>query len=165
VGKEKPGNRRNLAITGGSYVVDNNLEYLRLGLNFETPGRTITEADIVNYAYLSGDWNPIHTDAEYAERTDFGKIIAHGLLTLTIVGGLLARLGRTDRSPIILYGIDKVRFLKPVFVGDTIKVRGEVIQIAERKNYRLVTYEIKAVNQKGEVVLNCYYKIAVKKDG
>ncbi len=90
-------------------------------MKVESAARTITEADIVMFASLSGDWNPIHTDAEFAKKTIFGQRIAHGLLTLSVVAGLLVRLGLTERTIVAFYGIDKLRFTKPVFIGDTIK--------------------------------------------
>lgn len=92
-----------------------------------SPGRTITEADIVNFAALSGDWNEIHTNAEYMEESSFGERIAHGLLILSVASGLSLR---SNFSPKIVafLGIDNLRFLSPTYIGDTIKVKSKVIE-------------------------------------
>ncbi len=140
-------------------------EDFEVGMRVESAARTVTEADIVMFAALSGDWNPIHTDAEYAKGTMFGRRIAHGLLTLSIVAGLLVRLGLTERTIVAFYGIDKLRFTNPVFIGDTIKAVLEVIGKEEKegKPYGIVVYDIKGLNQRGEVVLSYISRVAVRK--
>lgn len=100
-----------------------------------SPGRTVTEADIVMFAALSGDWTQLHTNAEYMKDSLFGQRIAHGLLTLSIASGL--RLRNRDRPPVkvlAFLGMDKVRFTAPVFVGDTIQVELEVIEARTSKS-------------------------------
>src|SRR3954447_1047320 len=84
-----------------------------------TPSRTITETDIVQFAGLSSDWNPLHTDAEFAAATPFGQRIAHGLLGLSIASGLMARLGHIDGTAIAFRGIEEWKFSKPIYIGDT----------------------------------------------
>ena len=138
-------------------------EDFEVGTKFESPARTITEADIVMFAALSGDWNPIHIDAEFAKQTRFGQRIAHGLLTLSIASGLLTKLRLTEKTIVAFYGIDRLRFTKPVFIGDTIKAVAEVVDKEDRGDYGVVTYDIKVYNQKGEVVLVYTSKIAVMK--
>lgn len=100
-----------------------------LGERFISPARTITEADIVNFASLTGDWHPLHTDVEYAKTTPFGERIAHGMLTLVVGAALLFRLGayvHLPKSFIAFYGMDKVRFYAPVKIGDSIRCEMEV---------------------------------------
>jgi acyl dehydratase len=138
-------------------------EDFQIGMKFETAGRTITEADIVNFAGISGDWNPIHTDAEFAKKTMFGQRIAHGLLTLSVASGLFVRLGLTEKTIVAFYGIDKLRFTEPVFIGDTIKAIAEVVDKEEREKYGLIIFNVKVVKQAGEVVLSYLSKLAVKK--
>lgn len=140
-------------------------EDFEVGMKVESSARTITEADIVMFAALTGDWNPIHTDAEFAKKTIFGQRIAHGLLTLSVVAGLLVRLGLTERTIVAFYGIDKLRFTKPVFIGDTIKAVLEVVGKEERegKPYGVVAYDIKGVNQRGETVITYTSRVAVLK--
>lgn len=140
-------------------------EDFEIGMRIETLGRTITEADIVMFAALSGDWNPIHTDAEFARSTIHGQRIAHGLLTLSVIAGLLVRLGLTEKTVVAFYGIDKLRFTKPVFIGDTVKAVLEVIGKEDRagKPYGIVVYDIKGLNQRGEVVISYTSRVAVLK--
>ncbi|MDW8041579.1 MAG: MaoC/PaaZ C-terminal domain-containing protein [Nitrososphaerota archaeon] len=108
-------------------------EDYHVGLKFKTNGRTITEADIVNYAYLSGDWFPLHIDAEYARKTIFGERVAHGLLTITIASGLLVNRGLiSPHSFIALLGLNNVRFKRPVKIGDTLNVEAEVTSKEEK---------------------------------
>ena len=138
-------------------------EDFEVGMKFESPARTITEADIVMFAALSGDWNPIHVNTEFAKQTRFGQRIAHGLLTLSMASGLLTRLRLTEKTIIAFYGIDRLRFTKPVFIGDTIKAIVEIVNKEDKGDYGVVTYDIKVYKQTGEVVLVYTSKIAVMK--
>ncbi len=138
-------------------------EDYEIGMELETSGRTVTEADIVNFAGLTGDWNPLHTDEEFAKKSFFGKRIAHGTLIFSITIGLLTRLGFIERSILAFYGIDRLRFTNPVFIGDTIKTIAKVVEVKDKDTYGVVTLEAKTVNQKGDVVLTCQLKVAVKK--
>lgn len=101
-------------------------EYLEdyiVGETLISPARTITETDVVNFAGLTGDWHPLHTDALYAANSPFGQRIVHGMLTLAIGSTLVLRLGPymyIPKSFIAFSGIDRVRFTKPVLLGDTI---------------------------------------------
>jgi acyl dehydratase len=97
-------------------------EDLHEGQSFTTPGRTVTEADLVAFAGLSGDYNSIHTDAEFARGTAYGQRVVHGLLGVSILTGLMDRLGIFDGSAIAMLGIDEWRFRAPIFIGDTITV-------------------------------------------
>ena len=133
------------------------------GMELETSGRTITEADIVMFAALTGDWNPIHTDAEFAKKTIFGQRIAHGTLTFAITTGLLARLGFIEKTVLAFYGIDKLRFTNPVFIGDTIKAIAKVAAKEDRGQYGVITIDVHVVKQTGDVVMKCMLKVAVKK--
>ena len=97
------------------------------GQSLETPGRTISEADIVNFAGLSGDINPIHMDADYARITEFGQRVAHGLLVVSIASGLVMRTGVLDGTIGAFREIVKWKFRTPVFIGDTIRVVLEIL--------------------------------------
>lgn len=117
-----------------------------------TRGRTITETDIVNFAYLTGDWHPLHTNAEYAKGTVFGERIAHGMLTLSLGTGLWANL-LADWAFIAFYGSDGIRFMKPVKIGDTLHVEFEVVKKQEKDQGRgLVHFRQSIKNQRGELV-------------
>ncbi|MEM2203406.1 MAG: MaoC/PaaZ C-terminal domain-containing protein [Sulfolobales archaeon] len=127
-------------------------EDFSIGQVFETPARTITEADIVNFAGVSGDFYSLHTDEIFASKTIFGGRVAHGLLTISIVTGLWMRLGIFEGSLIAFYGIDRLRFVKPVKIGDTIRARLTVIDKRLKDNNGLVTIKNEVYNQKNELV-------------
>jgi acyl dehydratase len=110
-----------------------------VGAQRNTSGRTITETDVVLHAGHSGDFFPHHVDAEFARQTSFGQRIAHGTMTFTIGVGLTA--GQINPAA-FTYGYDRLRFPKPVFIGDTIHTR---------------------VNQRGEVVMYCEHILMVQK--
>jgi len=111
--------------------------YINRGLYFEdfqinqliiTSGRTITEADIVNFAGLAGDYTQIHTDAEYCKETPFGQRVAHGLLIMSVISGLGAQTGIMEGTVLAFREITDWKFVKPVFIGDTIHAEMEVKQ-------------------------------------
>lgn len=97
-------------------------EEFEVGQKITTMGRTISEADIFNFAGLSGDYNPIHTDAEFSKTIPFGQRIAHGLLGVSVASGLAYRTGILEGTTIAFREIKDWRFVKPVFIGDTIHV-------------------------------------------
>lgn len=103
-------------------------EDFEAGQVFESQGRTITEADLVTFAGWSWDANPVHTDAVSAKSGRFGAPIAHGLLGLSVAMGLASRLGVFEHCSIALLGIDDWRFVRPIHVGDTVKVRVEILE-------------------------------------
>jgi acyl dehydratase len=104
-------------------------EDVEVGLRFETLSRTVTEADLVAFAGVSGDFNPLHTDAVYAAGTIYGERIAHGALVLSLATGLRQRTGLFDGTLMGLLEIRSWRFLAPVLVGDTIRVVNEVTEL------------------------------------
>ena len=134
-------------------TLDLPFDELGVGDTLASRGRTVTEADIVAYAALSGDWTPLHTDAVAAAAGPFGARIAHGGLTITISTGLEFSLLGDAANIVAFYGMDRVRFLKPVFIGDTIHLRGEVIALEPKDETRgVVTIRQQLVNQDGDVV-------------
>lgn len=135
----------------------------KIGDEIATAGRTVTEADIINFAGLTGDWNPLHTDAEFAKNSLFKKRVAHGAFTFAIMTGLLVRTGIIEETIYAFYGIDKLRLTKPVFIGDTLKVIAKVAEKEDKGNAGLVMLDSKVVNQRGEVVLSCILKLLIKK--
>ena len=138
------------------------LEDFKVGMTFETPGRTVTEADVVSFAALSGDYNPLHTDEEFAKKGRFGRRIAHGVLTLAILTGLWDRMGIIAGSVEAFYGIDGLKFTKPVFFGDTIHARTKVVDKQERETSGMVTLSNEVLNQRGETVLVCDAKLIIR---
>ena len=124
---------------------------IEVGEEYESPGRTVTEADIVLFAGLSGDYNQLHTDAEFMKGSIFGERIAHGLLGLAIQSGLLTRAMAPYAT--IAFGALRWEFKAPIKIGDTIHVRARVLTKKETKVDRgLVTLERTVLNQRGEIV-------------
>jgi acyl dehydratase len=125
---------------------------LAVGDEWESPARTVTEADVVHFAALTGDFNPIHVDHEAARETPFRRPIAHGLLCLSYAAGLTSAAPRVDTMAFL--GILGWAFHKPVFFGDTIRVlsRVEALEPRSRGRRGVVTWHRRIVNQAGEVV-------------
>ncbi|MEM2534777.1 MAG: MaoC/PaaZ C-terminal domain-containing protein [Candidatus Nezhaarchaeales archaeon] len=131
------------------------LPSFKIGEKVVSPGRTITETDIVMFAALSGDWTELHTNAEYMKHTIFGQRIAHGLLTLSVASGLALRARREPLEVIAFLGMDNVRFTAPVFIGDTIRVESEIIEARPSKSRPgagIVKFRNYVKNQRDEVV-------------
>ncbi|MDP6933881.1 MAG: MaoC/PaaZ C-terminal domain-containing protein [Myxococcota bacterium] len=101
----------------GTYFSD-----FEIGQQFVSVGRTITEADVVAFAGISGDYNPLHTDATFAEKTPFGQRIAHGMLLMSVSTGLGQTLGIFEGTTLALKG-NTIEYKAPVFFGDTIRLR------------------------------------------
>jgi 3-hydroxybutyryl-CoA dehydratase len=140
------------------------LDDYAVGEKMISPARTVTEADIVNFAGLTGDWHPLHTDVEYAARTPFKSRIAHGMLTLSIGMALPFRLGPYSsylpKSFIAFYGMEEVRFTAPTRIGDTIYCEVEVIDITYKgKDKGILTIRNQIKNQKGEMLCSFVMKL------
>jgi acyl dehydratase len=129
-----------------------------------TRGRTITEADVAAFAGLTGDYTELHTNEEYAKSTKFGRRIAHGALIFSVSMGLSTRTNLLDDTLLAFAGVDKLRFVSPVFIGDTVHA---VKRVVERKELGTgqgtVEFETRVLNQKGELVLVYRDKMLVKK--
>ena len=135
-----------------------------VGEEATSAGRTITEADIVNFAALSGDWNELHTNKEFAERGPFKQRIAHGALVFSVATGLSVRMGQTGDSIIAFYGLDRLRFVKPTFIGDTVRVRQRVEAKSQRDaTSGIVTMLNEVINQREEVVVSYIAKVLLKR--
>jgi acyl dehydratase len=128
-------------------------EDVQVGDEYLSPGRTVTEADIVALAGLSGDYNVLHTDAEYMRSSIFGERIAHGLLGLAIQSGLGARAMSRPFATLAFLGL-RWRFKAPIRIGDTIKVRIRVTDKREtsKPDRGIVVLQRSVMNQRGEVV-------------
>ena len=133
-----------------------------VGAQRVTSARTITEADVVIHAGHTGDYFPHHVDAEFARHTQFGQRIAHGTMTFAIGIGLTA----TQINPVAFtYGYDKVRFPKPVFIGDTLHTRITIKQKEvdpKRKGFGRVIEACEVLNQRDEVALYCEHILLVE---
>lgn len=136
---------------------------IQVGEKRVTRARTVTEADVVLFAMFTGDWYPLHTDVEYARKAPFGERIAHGMLVLSIMTGLV----ELDPGYVVaFYGMDRVRFVNPTKIGDTIRVETEVLEKSERNERSgVVTFDVKVKNQRDEVVASTIMKMLVARNG
>lgn len=130
------------------------LEDLHEGQEFVSGGRTVTEADVVQFVGLSGDYNPLHTDEEFARGTRFGTRVVPGLLGLSILAGLMHRLGVFDGTALAALGLENWRFLAPIYIGDTIHFRMTIagVRRTEAGDRGVVQRHFRLLNQRGEVV-------------
>ncbi len=136
-------------------------EDFETGLKTTTRGRTITETDIVTFAMWTGDWYPVHTDVEYAKNSLFGERIAHGFLVLSAASGLMPLY---DIAIVAFYGMDKVRFMQPTKIGDTIRVVMEPVKLTDKGEIGgVVTILCNIINQRDEDVAKITLKVLVMK--
>ena len=140
-------------------------EEWEIGAEFETAARTVTETDIVMFAALSGDYNPLHTDEEYCKKTQFGTRIAHGPLVYAIAAGLLFQLHLYDDTIIAFLGFDSLKFTNPVKAGDTIHARIKVQEKREtsRPDRGVMKRQLQVLNQRGEVVQDAIQAFLLKR--
>ena len=127
-------------------------EEFEVGATLRTRGRTITEADLVQFAGLTGDFNPMHTDAEYAADSFMGARVAHGLLTLSYAVGQAYQLGILERTVLGFRGLE-MKFSAPVYIGDTIHAELKVAskKAARRLGGGVVNLDLRVVKQDGKV--------------
>jgi len=139
-------------------------EQFTVGDAFETAGRTITEADVVNFAYLSGDWNPLHTNEEMMRASSFGTRIAHGALGLAVATGLVNQLGIFEGTTIAVLEMT-TRFTGVIRMGDTVRVEFAVTEKKESKkgDRGIVTVAVKLLNQRDEQAMEGQWVIMLKR--
>jgi acyl dehydratase len=138
-------------------------EDFEVGRTIVTVGRTVAESDIFDFAGFSGDYNQIHTDAEFAKDTPFGQRVAHGLLGLSIASGLAMRTGVLEGTVIAFREINNWKFINPVFIGDTIHVEMEVAETKALPRIGggsvVITLDVK--KQSGETVMKGNWTVLV----
>ena len=142
-------------------------EELKVGDKWVTPARTVEAADIINFAGITADWNPLHTDEEYAKKV-FGGRIAHGLLVLAMASGFSARGGSisdTEDTIIAFLGMNSLRFLNPTKIGDTIHLEEEILDTRETKkaDRGIVTFKWTVKNQRGDVAMEAEASTMVRR--
>ena len=139
-------------------------EEYEVGQSITSQGRTVTEADVVAFAALSGDWNPMHTDAEFAANHPFGQRVAHGLLVLSIASGLAIRLGFMEETVLAFRELGEWKFSLPVFFGDTVRVQATVTETKPmpRLGGGLVTLKVQVLNQDDKVVQRGTWGVLVR---
>lgn len=138
-------------------------EEFQPGQTIVSAGRTLTESDIVTFAGLSGDFNQMHVDAEYSKDTPFGQRVAHGLLGLSIASGLAVQTGVLTGTIIAFREIDEWKFIKPIYIGDTLHVEMEVKETKEMRRVGggLVVIELDVKKQTGETVMKGNWKALI----
>ncbi len=129
---------------------------LHVGMEFRSPGRTITDADLVGFAGLTGDYSELHTSEVYAKNSQFGRRVAHGLLGLAYAHGLMwARTGELRETAVAFLGINEWKFLGPIFVGDTIFVNYKISELRDSKSrltQAIAVFEVTVVDQNDRMV-------------
>jgi acyl dehydratase len=129
---------------------------LHVGMSFRSPGRTITDADVVGFAGLTGDYSELHTSDVYAQNSQFKRRVAHGMLGLAYAHGLMwARTGELRETAVAFLGIGDWKFVAPIFIGDTIFVDYRIAELRDSKSrptQAIATFDVEVVNQDGGVV-------------
>lgn len=142
------------------------LDEFKEGEEFVTPSRTVTEADVVLFAALTGDYNELHTSEEFGKNTQFGKRIAHGLLGLAVSHGLLFRLGFLEGTAIAFLGLENWKFEAPLFLGETIRVKARVADVKESKtkpDRGVIKFFLQILKQDGTVIQSGYKSIMLRR--
>jgi 3-hydroxybutyryl-CoA dehydratase len=140
-------------------------EDYEVGQTFVTQARTVTETDIVNYCALSGNWHPLHSDAEYCKGTMYGQRIVQGALVYTIALGLALPMPEVQGATVANYGTDVLRFPKPTFIGDTIHVEVHVTDKLDHRLGGVVCMRYDVTNQRGELCSQFKVRQIVKRRG
>jgi acyl dehydratase len=140
-------------------------EEWEIGAEYKSAGRTVTESDIVTFAGLSGDYNPLHIDEEFCKNTQFGTRIAHGPLVYAIAAGLLFQLHLYDDTLIAFLGFENLKFTNPVKAGDTIHARIKVLEKREtsRPDRGVMKRQLQVLNQRGEIVQDAIQAFLLKR--
>lgn len=136
-----------------------------VGETFETAARTVEAGDVSLFAGLSGDFNPLHLNEEFAKTTPFGGRVAHGILTLAISNGHQNQLGIFEGTTLALLGIDRIRFTGPVRLGDTGHTAMTIKETkpSSKPDRGVVTYEVAVKNQKGATVMHCEQSVLMRR--
>lgn len=130
------------------------IEEFTVGQVDESRGRTVTETDVVTFSWVSGDVNPMHTDAVHSAKSPVGQRIAHGALGLSMATGLSASLGYLEGTAVAGLGVDEWKFLKPIFFNDTIYLRATVLEArpTSKTDRGILLRRMELLNQHGDVV-------------
>ena len=134
--------------------MERHYEDMQVGEEYESPARTITETDIVNFSAISGDWSPVHSDEEACKKSPYGTRIAHGLLGLAISEGLKFRIPEFANARYMASLYWNYKFTAPILMGDTIRVRVKIQSKRETKkpDRGIVVEYVTMLNQRGEIV-------------
>ena len=140
-------------------------EDFEAGQVFTSTGRTITEADLTMFSMLSGDWNPIHCDLEFARATRYGERVVHGALGIALATGMMHQLGVFEESAVAMLSLQEWKFLAPILVGQTLHLRMEILGKEAGSSPRTgrVARRLQMIDQNGQVVQDGLTDVLVKK--
>ena len=142
-------------------MIDKPFSELTLGERKLSTGRTITETDVVHFCMLTGNWLELHSNAEFARSTRYGQRLVQGGLVFVITNALL---GFDPQLIEAFYGTDKLRFLKPTFINDTLYAKSEIIELRDKvDSFGVVCVQLEGINQREETVMRCELSLAVRK--
>jgi acyl dehydratase len=148
----------------GSSMMGKYLEEFLPGARFETGTRTLTANDVASFAALTGDFSRIHTSEEHAKSTRYGRQIVHGALVFSASIGLTTQTRLLDDTLIALSRVDGLRFVRPVFIGDTIRVVKRVVTVEPAAaDFGVLGFETRVLNQRNEIVIAYCDRCAVKR--
>jgi acyl dehydratase len=135
---------------------------LAIGQRKMSRGRTITETDVVNFCMLTGNWLEIHSNAEFAKHALYGQRLVQGSLVFSIVNALLPFDPEVVEA---FYGVDRLRFYLPTFIGDTLWSSTEIVELQDRsEGFGIATSRLSGMNQRQETVMSCEFKLLVRKE-
>ncbi|MHB8246003.1 MAG: MaoC/PaaZ C-terminal domain-containing protein [Acidimicrobiales bacterium] len=142
-------------------MITESFDDIAVGAVVTTPGRTVTETDVVSFCYLTGNWLEIHSNREFAAGTEYGQRLVQGSLTFSLIAGLV----KWDPQYLVaFYGVDNLRFIRPVFINDTIHATIEVVEKTELDGDRgVVANRVTVFNQRDEPVQSSIFKLLVRK--
>ena len=142
-------------------MIDRTFDELAIGQTRTSRGRTMTETDVVNFCMLTGNWLEIHANAEFAKHALYGQRLVQGSLVFSIVNALIP----FDPDVVeAFYGVDRLRFHKPTFIGDTLWAKTEITALEERDDrFGVVTSRLTGTNQRGESVMSCAFKLLIRR--
>jgi len=142
-------------------MLDSPFNELDIGQKKISVGRTFTETDVVNFCMLTGNWLELHANAEFAKKTTYGQRLVQGGLVFVVVN---AQLPFDSELIAAFYGTDRLRFVKPTFIGDTVHAETEIIDLRDKdEDHGVVTIKLHGVNQRREIVMSCEFKLLVRK--
>lgn len=134
---------------------------LQVGNSSVSAGRTITETDVVHFCMLTGNWLGLHCDVEYARSSRFGQRVVQGSLVFSIANAMLSYDANVIEA---FYGVDRLRFPAPTFIGDTLHAEAEIIDLAARGDEAgIATLHLRAVNHRAETVMTCHFRVLVSR--
>jgi acyl dehydratase len=147
--------------------MERHYEDMQVGEEYESPARTVTETDIVNFSAISGDWSPVHSDEESCKKSPYGTRIAHGLLGLAVSEGLKFRIPEFAGARYMASLYWNYKFTGPILMGDTIRVRVKIVSKRETKkpDRGIVVEYVTMLNQRGEIVQEGEHGLMVLKKG